>query len=352
MFNSKLNRGVVLIVLMLIILPLAVFGGGKKEEPKEDVSVEVQTDNSTAEREPIGGVAGEAAAVVNGSVIPLKAFNGQVQAIIQQYAGQGINIPEDQLGDLKLKIINNLVDQELIYQDAVAKGIKVSDEAVAAQLDAIKGQFPDEATYLNVLSSQGMTEEAVRNDIGKSLLVEDYVTGKFGPLIKIEESDIIDFYTENSQYFSTPEQVRASHILIKVEPDAEESVKKDALSRINEIKARLESGEEFSELARTMSEGPSNVNGGDLGTFGRGQMVKSFEDVVFAMNVGDVSDVVETQFGYHLIRLTSKNAPGSVPLEEVKGQISDHLKQLKMAEMINGYVATIKPDAVIEILVP
>ncbi|MCF6336310.1 MAG: tyrosine-type recombinase/integrase, partial [Spirochaetales bacterium] len=193
MFNSKLNRGVVLIVLMLIILPLAVFGGGKKEEPKEDVSVEVQTDNSTAEREPIGGVAGEAAAVVNGSVIPLKAFNGQVQAIIQQYAGQGINIPEDQLGDLKLKIINNLVDQELIYQDAVAKGIKVSDEAVAAQLDAIKGQFPDEATYLNVLSSQGMTEEAVRNDIGKSLLVEDYVTGKFGPLIKIEESDIIDF---------------------------------------------------------------------------------------------------------------------------------------------------------------
>ncbi|MCF6334395.1 MAG: peptidyl-prolyl cis-trans isomerase, partial [Spirochaetales bacterium] len=137
-----------------------------------------------------------------------------------------------------------------------------------------------------------------------------------------------------------------------VEPDAEESVKKDALSRINEIKARLESGEEFSELARTMSEGPSNVNGGDLGTFGRGQMVKSFEDVVFAMNVGDVSDVVETQFGYHIIRLTSKNAPGSVPLEEVKGQISDHLKQLKMAEMINGYVATIKPDAVIEILVP
>ncbi len=351
MFCNKLNRGAVLIALLLLILPLAVFAGGKKEEPREVVSEEVKSDTSSAEREPIGEVAGEAAAIVNGTVIPLKAFNGQVQAIVQQYAGQGINIPEEQLGDLKLKVINNLVDQELIYQDAVSKGLVVSNEAVSLQLEAIKGQFPDEATYLNVLSSQGMTEEEVRSDVGKTLLVEDYVTGKFGPLIRIEDSDIADFYTENSQYFTTPEQVRASHILIKVEPEAEESVKKDALDRINAIKVRLDAGEEFSELARTMSEGPSNVNGGDLGAFGRGQMVKPFEDAVFAMNVGEVSDVVETQFGYHLIRLTAKNAAGTVPLEEVKGQIADHLNQLRMVEMINGYVATIKPDAVIEILV-
>jgi peptidyl-prolyl cis-trans isomerase C len=181
--------------------------------------------------------------------------------------------------------------------------------------------------------------------------VEDYITNKFGPSISIEDSDSMKFYNENSQYFSQPEQVRASHILIKVEPDAEESVKKDALERINAIKTRLDGGEEFSELARTLSEGPSNVNGGDLGAFGRGQMVKPFEDAVFAMNVGDVSDVVETQFGYHLIRLTSKNAQTSVPFEEVKQQIVDHLTQLKMAEMINGYIATIKPGAVIEVLV-
>ena len=350
MFNSKINRGTAFFLLFLLILPLAIFAGGKKEEPKEPVDTAPETTIS-AEREPLGVVAAEAAAIVNGSVIPLKTYNGQVQAIIQQYTSQGVNFQDAQLADLKIKVLDNLIDQELLYQDAVAKGLTVSDEAVILQLDAVKGQFPDEATYINVLASQGMTEEEVKSDIGRTLLVEDYITSKFGPLINIEDSESMKFYQDNSQYFSKPEQVRASHILIKVESDAEESVKKDALERINTIKTRLNDGEEFSELARALSEGPSNVNGGDLGAFGRGQMVKSFEDAVFAMNVGDVSDVVETQFGYHLIRLTAKEAPTSVPFEEVKGQIVDHLKQLKMADMINGYVATIKPGAVIEVLV-
>ena len=353
MFNSKINRGTAFFLLFLLILPLAVFAGGKKEEPKE-INEPVNTAPDTAvsaERVPLGEVADEAAAIVNGSVIPLKTYNGQVQAIIQQYTSQGVNFQDAQLADLKIKVLENLIDQELLYQDAVTKGLTVSDEAVNLQLEAVKGQFPDDATYINVLASQGMTEEEVKADISRSLLVEDYITNKFGSSISIEDSDSMKFYNENSQYFSQPEQVRASHILIKVESDAEESVKKDALERINAIKTRLDGGEEFSELARTLSEGPSNVNGGDLGAFGRGQMVKPFEDAVFAMNVGDVSDVVETQFGYHLIRLTSKNAQTSVPFEEAKQQIVDHLTQLKMAEMINGYIATIKPGAVIEVLV-
>ena len=353
MFNSKINRGTAIFLLFLLILPLAAFAGGKKEEPKE-ITEPVNTDPDpvvSEEREPLGVVAADAAAIVNGSVIPLKTYNGQLQAVIQQYTSQGVNFQEAQLADLKIKVLDNLIDQELMYQDAVTKGLSVSDEAVKMQLDAVKGQFPDEATYINILASQGMTEEEVRADISRSLLVEDYITNKFGPLVTIEDSDSMKFYQENSQYFTQPEQVRASHILIKAEPDAEESLKKDALERINAIKARLNGGEEFSDLARTLSEGPSNVNGGDLEAFGRGQMVKSFEDAAFAMNVGDVSDVVETQFGYHLIKLTAKNAQTSVPFEQVRGQIVDHLTQLEIAEMINGYIATIKPGAVIEILI-
>ncbi len=347
MINSKLNRGTVFFLLFLLILPLAVFAGGKKEEPEETVTETVETTEST-EREPIADITAEAAAMVNGAIIPIKSYNGQVQAIIQQYASQGINFQDAQLADLKIKVLENLIDQELLYQDAKSKGLKIDDAAINVQLDAVKGQFPDEATYQSQLAAQGMSEAEIKTDIGKTLLVEDYITSKYSPLIKIEDSDILEFYNGNSQYFSKPEQVRASHILIKVEPDVTESVKKDAMDRIVAIKERINGGEEFSDLARSLSEGPSNVNGGDLGAFGRGQMVKSFEDAVFAMNVGNVSDVVETQFGYHLIKLTAKEASSTVPMAEVEAQIIDHLTQVKMAEMINSYVASIKPDANIE----
>jgi peptidyl-prolyl cis-trans isomerase C len=347
MNTNKINKGLVLLLLFLLLLPLALFAGGKKEDTTESKNT-VSESGGNVEREAINDVVVDAAATVNGAVIPLKTYNGQVQAIIQQYAGQGVNFQPEQMADLKIKVLENLIDQELLYQDAVSKGLKISDDEVNNQLEAVKSQFPDEATYKSELAAQGMSEEEIKSDIGKTLLVEDYITGKYGPLIKVEESETQTFYEENSQYFTQPEQVRASHILIMVEPDAEESIKKDALDRITGIKERLNGGEEFSELARTLSEGPSNANGGDLGAFGRGQMVKPFEDAVFAMNVGDVSDVVETQFGYHLIKLTAKNAQTNVPLEQVRTQIVDHLTQLKMAELINGYIITIKPGAIIE----
>ncbi len=345
MITSKINRGLVFALLFLLILPLAIFAGGKKDEPKEPVNEPV---SASAERESINDITAEAAAIVNGTIIPLKTYNGQIQAIIQQYASQGVNFQDAQMADLKIKVLENLIDQELLYQDAKSKGLTIADSAIDTQIDAVKGQFPDEATYKSELAKQGMTEEEIRKDIGKTLLVEDYITSKYGPTIKIEDAEVLKFYQENSQYFSKPEQVRASHILIKVEPDAEDSVKKDALNRINAIKDRIASGEEFSDLARELSEGPSNVNGGDLGAFGRGQMVKSFEDAVFSLNVGNVSDIVETQFGYHIIKLTAKEAPSNVPIEEVKAQIIDHLTQVKMAELITNYIGTIKPGASIE----
>ena len=345
MIKNKINKGTVFILVFLIILPLAIFAGGKKEEPKE---TENSVQDTNVEREAIADLTADAAAMVNGQIIPLKSYNGQVQAIIQQYANQGVNFQDAQLADLKIKVLENLIDQELLYQDANSKGLTISDDAVNAQIDAVKSQFPDEATFKKELAAQGMTEEEIRSDISKTLLVEDYITTKYGPTIKIAGAETLKFYQDNGQYFTKPEQVRASHILIKVEPDAEDAVKKDALERINAIKARIGGGEEFSDLARTLSEGPSNVNGGDLGAFGRGQMVKSFEDAVFTMNVGNVSDVVETQFGYHLIKLTAKEAESTVPMEEVEAQIVDHLTQVKMAEKINEFIATIKPGAIIE----
>ncbi len=350
MFKSKITRGAVLFMLLLLILPLALYAGGKKEESKGTVGAASSNSSATesTDREPISGVPAEAAATVNGFVIPTKVYDGQVQAILQQYARQGVTLQDAQKLELKNKVLENLIDQELLYQDAQSKGIKVGDDAVNAQFETVKSQFPDDATYQKALSAQNITEEEIKTDIGKTLLVENYINSKYKSSVKIDDAAVLKFYKDNSKYFTQPEQVRASHILIKVAPDAEDSVKKDAMDRIKAIQIRLNNGEEFSDLARELSEGPSNTNGGDLGSFGRGQMVKPFEDAVFSMNVGDVSDVVETQFGYHLIKLTAKNPASTISLEDARTKIVDHLTQLKMAELVNAYVATLKPDAKIE----
>ena len=351
MFKSKITRGTVLFMLLLLILPLALYAGGKKEEPKNTVDDAAPSNSSTAEntdREPITGVPAEAAAIVNGVMIPIKIYNGQVQAILQQYASQGVTLQDAQQVELKNKILENLIDQELLYQDAKSTGLTVGDDAVNTQFETVKTQFPDDATYKKALEAQNITEEEIKADIGKTLLVENYINNKYQSSVKIDDADVLKFYQDNSQYFTRPEQARASHILIKVDPNAEDSVKKDAMDRIKAIKVRLNNGEEFSDLARELSEGPSNTNGGDLGAFGHGQMVKPFEDAVFSMNVGDVSDVVETQFGYHLIKLTAKNPASTISLEDARTKIVDHLIQLKMAELVNAYVATLKPDAKIE----
>jgi len=352
MFKSKITRGTVLFMLLLLILPLALYAGGKKEESKD--TVDVSPSNSSAaestDREPISGVPAEAAAIVNGVMIPTKIYSGQVQAILQQYASQGVTLQDAQQVELKNKVLENLIDQELLYQDAKSTGLTVGDDAVNAQFETVKSQFPDDATYKKALEAQNITEEEIKSDIGRTLLVENYINNKYQSSVKIDDADVLKFYQDNSQYFTQPEQVRASHILIKVDPNAEDSVKKDAMDRIKVIKVRLNNGEEFSDLARELSEGPSNTNGGDLGAFegpsntnggdlgafGHGQMVKPFEDAVFSMNVGDVSDVVETQFGYHLIRLTAKNSASTIPLDDARTKIVDHLTQLKMAELVKN----------------
>ncbi len=350
MFKSKINRGTVLFIIILLILPLSLYAGGKKEDPKNTTDP-APSNASTADntdREPIVGVPTDAVAIVNGVTILTKVYNGQVQAILGQYASQGVTLQDAQKVELKNKVLENLIDQELLYQDAKSTGLTVSDEAVNTQFEAVKSQFPDDATYQKALAAQNITEEEIKTDIGKSLLVENYINNKYQKTIKIDDADVLKFYQDNSQYFTQPEQVRASHILIKVDPDAEDSVKKDAMERIKAIQVRLNNGEEFSDLARELSEGPSNTNGGDLGAFGRGQMVKPFEDAVFSMNVGDVSNVVETQFGYHLIKLTAKTPASTIPLEDARAKIVDHLTQLKMAELVKTYIATLKPNAKIE----
>ena len=145
--------------------------------------------------------------------------------------------------------------------------------------------------------------------------------------------------------FKQPAQVKASHILIKVEPTADDAAKAAARKKIEEVRQKLTDGGDFAELAKEYSEGPSGPKGGDLGFFRRGQMVKPFEDAAFSMKINEVSAPVETRFGYHLIEVTDIKPEQTLAYADVKDKIAQRLKQEKIQEAAKVYV---EKDAKIE----
>ena len=193
-----------------------------------------------------------------------------------------------------------------------------------------------------------LTEAEVREQIQRGIAIRELIDKKFANKIVITEEETKDYYTDNPQLFKKPAQVKASHILIKVEPTADDAKKAAAGKKIEEIQQKLKEGGEFAELAKEYSEGPSSTKGGDLGYFQRGQMVKAFEDTAFSMKADEVSGRVETRFGYHLIKVYDKKPAQTLAYADVKNKIAQRLKQEKVEKDATRYVETLKKDAKVE----
>jgi peptidyl-prolyl cis-trans isomerase C len=287
-------------------------------------------------------------AVVNGTVINQAELDSEMNRFLARLQSQGRVANDLELSQIKKQVVENLIAGELLYQESQKKGIKVDQKEIEAQLTPIKGRYPSEAEFKNALSTANLTEADLRFKLERDLairkLLDDQIVGK----ITISEKESRAYYDGNLESFKKPEQVRASHILIKVDPGADEAKKAEARTKIESLQAKLKNGGDFGALAKEYSEGPSGPKGGDLGFFGRGQMVKPFEEAVFTMKPGQVSGMVETRFGYHLIMVTERTPESTLTYEEVKDRLEQYLKQQKVQEAIAAYVETLKSKAKIE----
>jgi peptidyl-prolyl cis-trans isomerase C len=194
----------------------------------------------------------------------------------------------------------------------------------------------------------GVSEKEIRAQIQRGLAINQLLDTDVRQKITVTEEESKKFYDNNPNLFQQPEQAKASHILIKVAPNAEESQKKQARKKIEAIQKKVRKGEDFGSLAKANSEDSTAQREGDLGYFIRGQMVKPFEDAAFALKVGEVSGIVETQFGYHLIKLTDKKPAKTIPYEEIRVRLEQHLKNEKEKTEIQGYIENLKKSAKIK----
>ncbi|UCD79320.1 MAG: peptidylprolyl isomerase, partial [Desulfobacterales bacterium] len=287
-------------------------------------------------------------AVINGVVISQKQFNKELTIHLDRVSRQGGQVSDAQLTELKRDVLEGLIEREVLYQESQKAGIEISDQSVDEQLAEIKKRFPAEKDYQNALSVMKLTEDEVKTQIARGLAIRELINREIVSKITISDEESKAYYDANPQFFKQPEQVKASHILIKVEEGATDAQKAEARKKIDDVQQKLKNGGDFAELAKTYSEGPSNVRGGDLGYFSRGQMVKPFEDAAFAMQPNELSDVVETRFGYHLIKVHDKKPEETLAYADVKEKLSQRMKQEKVEKEAGQYIEQLKKDAKIE----
>jgi peptidyl-prolyl cis-trans isomerase C len=279
-------------------------------------------------------------AKVNGKVITRGEVDRAIKVINAQYR-MGQQLPED-------AVIDQLVSAELLYQ-AGAK-LEVSDlgKQVAAKIAESKAKFPDNTAFENALKSASLNQKELEELIRRDIIISNLVDKEIASKVIISDADTKKFYDENIDKFKQGDRIRASHILCGVDPKATDAEKKKAKEKAEALLKEIRAGKDFAELAKTNSTCPSKAQGGDLGFFGKGQMVPAFENAAFALKPGEVSNVVETQFGYHIIKVTEKKEAGVTKYDEVKDKIQAYLKNMKTQKGVNDYIAQLKEKATIE----
>ena len=291
---------------------------------------------------------GDMVAVVNGTIITQGEFDRVLDYELRRSAQSGQQIPDAQMPKIENSVLDSLIVGELLFQESKKKGIEVKPETVTEKLTAVKQRFPSEAEFKKALEENKLTESKIKADIKRDMAIQQLIDKEVDQKVQITDEENKTFYDTNPQLFQQPERVKASHILIKVDEGAPEEKKAEARKKIKEVQQKVQKGEDFAELAKTYSEGPSAPKGGDLDFFGRGQMVKPFEDAAFSMKPNETSDIVETKFGYHLIKVVDKQPAKKIAYADVKDRIDKHLKDQKLRTERQLYVDKLKKDAKIE----
>ena len=290
----------------------------------------------------------EIVARVNGEAITGKDLDDAVRAI----AGRAGPIPPDERDRVFRGVLDNMIGYRLMIQEAKARKIVIADTDVDAQVAQIRAQFPNEAQFQQALTAQKTTLEAVRNDTREGMSADKLVESEIASKVAVKPEAVTDFYQKNQDKFQQGPRVRASHILIGIPQNADAATKQQAKAKADALLKDLKSGKDFAATAKANSQDPGSApNGGDLGYFEQGQMVPPFEQAAFALKPGEMSEIVESQFGYHIIKVADRQDSRVVPLDEAKGQIEEFLSQQNRHAQTELFVNALRAKAKIEILI-
>lgn len=268
-------------------------------------------------------------AVVNGTAIMKDEFDGELLLMQRTLLGAGKPLSCSQIEAIGTEVLESMIRRELLYQESRKAGITADQSALARELDAVRKQFATEADYHKELARRNITEERFRARLEQNLAVQAYIEKAFVPKAVVPDSDAEAYYQKRPDLFTQPLQVRVSHILIQSDEKWPAAKKQEARKKAEQILKSLRKGKDFAMIAREQSDGPTRTSGGDLGYIRKGQLDAAFENTVFSMKQGDISDVIETPYGFHIFRVADRQPETVLKYAEVKDRILQVLRSEK-----------------------
>lgn len=332
---------------------LAMGCGKKKEEakaPASDADAASASAPTGATEAPLPQTSSGAVARVDGADVMAVDVIEEINRLRAQVLP---NLPPSEqmrvVSMIRKQAIENAINRTLLLRHASKTGITVPDQDVENQYVQFKGNFPSPEEFDKQMQESKLTPEKVKDRFRQNLTLNQLLEKNLQSNPAVAEEEIAAFYQSKPSQFQRPEQVKASHILLRAGQDEPPAARAQKRARADSVMAVLRRGTDFGVVARQVSEDPgSAARGGDLDYFSRGQMVPQFDAVAFSLAVGDMSGVVETQFGYHILKITDKKPAGTVELSEARGSISEYLKGQKRTEALKTWLTGLRAKSKIE----
>ena len=321
--------------------------------PTEEINLATETTNLFA-TPPVGVPETSpttAVARVNGQAVTRGEVEQEVMTFLARAQGR---VPPERLAQMRPQLEEqareNLITRRLLEGAAEKDKTEVLPADVETAIAEIRKSSPPDATLEDMLARSGMTMEIFRTRLTADLRINKLIEQHTTNVAAVGEDDLKKYYADNAEQFQRPESVQASHILITTQETDTEEQKKAKREKLEKLRERIVGGEDFATIAAAESECPSKARGGDLGSFGRGQMVPPFETAAFSQKAGEVGPVVETSFGYHIIKVVKHDEAKSVPLDEIKDRLVKFLDGQKKQEAAKLYVESLRAAAKIELV--
>lgn len=286
---------------------------------------------------------------VNGEAIGKEEFERAVKDLETRF---GQSVPQERRSEIYRELLDQMIASKLLLQQSKALKVNIAEADVDARIRQLQGQFPDEQAFTKALGERHITLQQLKDDQRKQLLIARVLDSEVGSKLNVQPKDVEDFYAKNPDRFKQPENVRVQHILIRTQPDADAAAKAKAKTEAESLLRQIKAGADFGKVAREKSQDPTTAqNGGELPAFTHGQMVPPFEEAAFKLKPGQMSPVVETQYGFHVIKMIERHPGRTVPLDEVRQQISEYLKQEQGNQKTAALIGQLKAKSKIEVFI-